>query len=102
MSSWHKVCGIDQLNPDTLFKFEHENNKILLANFKGKILATDLICTHAEAELSDGEITEDGVKCPLHRSVFDLETGKPLGPPADKPVNTYNTKVENNEIFVEL
>jgi nitrite reductase/ring-hydroxylating ferredoxin subunit len=91
-----------QVTEGSLFRFTQGNLKILLANLNGEIFATDLICTHAEADLSKGKIVDKGVKCPLHRSVFDLESGRPLGPPADMPIKTYNVKVENNEIFVEI
>jgi nitrite reductase/ring-hydroxylating ferredoxin subunit len=91
-----------QVAKGSLFSFIHGDVKILLANLNGKILATDLICTHAEADLSKGKIIDNGVKCPLHRSVFDLNTGKPREPPADTALRTYNVKIENNEIFVEV
>lgn len=102
MSQWIKACNLDQVPEGQLFGFVHDDKKILLANIKGKIYATDQICTHAEADLATGFLTEDGVRCPLHLSVFNLETGKPQNPPAEEPLNTYNVKIEQNEIYVEV
>ncbi len=85
-----------------MFGFDYDNKKILLTNLNGKIYATDRICTHAEADLSNGILTEEGITCPLHLSVFNLETGMPQNGPAEKPLSTYNVKIEQNEIYVEV
>ena len=69
---------------------------------KGKIHATDLICTHANADLSTGFLSEEGVRCPLHLSVFNLENGEPQNLPAENPLKVYNVKIDNNEIYVEV
>jgi 3-phenylpropionate/trans-cinnamate dioxygenase ferredoxin subunit len=42
------------------------------------------------------------VECYLHGSCFDLRTGKPTGPPATKPVPTYQVKIENGDVYVAL
>lgn len=82
--------------------FTHADKKILLANYKGKIYATDMICTHAEADLSTGFLSDQGVRCPLHLSVFNLEDGKPQNPPAEASLHVYNVKIRDNEIHVEV
>lgn len=102
MSDWIKACSLDEVPEGQMHHFTHDDKKILLANLKGKIYATDLICTHAEADLSTGFLTEEGVRCPLHLSVFNLENGKPQNPPAEEPLKTYNVKIEQNEIYVEV
>ena len=102
MSQWIKACTLDQVKEGQLFGFHSNNRKILLANQKGKIFATDLICTHAEADLSTGFLSEEGVRCPLHLSIFNLENGIPQNLPAEIPLKTYNVKIEQNEIYVEV
>ena len=102
MSQWIKACSLDQVKDGQLFGFQSNDKKILLANLKGKIYATDLICTHAEADLSTGFLTEEGVRCPLHLSVFNLQDGTPQNLPAEVPLKTYNVKIDQNEIYVEV
>ncbi len=102
MGQWVKACDKNQVGNGELFGFDHKEKRILISNFNGKIYATDLICTHAEADLSTGFLTEEGIRCPLHLSVFNLETGEPQTPPAEKPLNTYNLKIRENEIYVEV
>ena len=102
MSNWVNVCKTSQLKKGDMIDFDYEEKKILLANLNGKIYATDRICTHADADLSTGILGEDGVTCPLHLSTFDLKTGIPQNLPAEIPLKTYNVKIEQNEIYVEV
>ena len=102
MSEWINACNLDQVPDGQLFGFVHDNKKILLANIKGKIHATDLICTHADADLSTGFLSDEGVRCPLHLSVFNLDNGEPQNLPAEKPLNVYNVKIDDNKIYVEV
>ncbi|MBA4718079.1 MAG: non-heme iron oxygenase ferredoxin subunit [Nitrosopumilus sp.] len=102
MSEWIKACNLEQVKESQLFGFTINDTKILLANLKGKIHATDLICTHANADLSTGFLSEEGVRCPLHLSVFNLENGEPQNLPAETPLKVYNVKIDNNEVYVEV
>ena len=102
MGNWINACSIDSLGEGEMFSLDHNDKKILLSNINGRIFATDRICTHAEADLSVGILSENGLTCPLHLSVFDLNTGKPQNPPAENPLDTYNIKLEDNNVLVEV
>ena len=102
LGDWVKACNKNEVGTGELFSFDHKEKKILLANLDGKLFATDRICTHEEADLSTGMLSEEGVRCPLHLSVFNLQTGAPQNPPAENPLKTYNIKINENEIFVEV
>ena len=102
MGTWIKACDSSKVSSGELFGFDHDDKKILLSNLDGKIYATDRICTHAEADLSTGILSEEGIRCPLHLSVFNLENGAPLNPPAEKSLKIYNVKVDNNGVYVEV
>jgi 3-phenylpropionate/trans-cinnamate dioxygenase ferredoxin subunit len=85
-----------------MYSFDVEEKKLLITNLGGKLFATDRICTHAEADLSTGFLSELGVRCPLHLSVFNLENGTPQNPPAETALKIYNVKIDHNEIYVEV
>ncbi len=102
LSEWIKACNLEQVKEGQLFGLNHDDKKILLANLEGKIYGTDLICTHANADLSTGFLSEEGVRCPLHLSVFNLENGEPQNLPAEKPLKVYNVKIDDNEVYVEV
>lgn len=102
LSEWIKACKLSQLKKGEMIDFDYKDKKILLSNLNGKIYATDRICTHADADLSTGILSEEGITCPLHLSTFNLQTGVPQNLPAEVPLKTYNVKIEQNEIYVEV
>ena len=54
---------------------------ILIATDKGgKIFATANVCPHIGTPLDQGTVEDGAIVCPLHRSAFDLKTGKLVGP----------------------
>jgi 3-phenylpropionate/trans-cinnamate dioxygenase ferredoxin subunit len=66
--------------------------------------AIDDTCTHEEASLSEGTLyldeDEPQIECPKHGAIFDIATGQVLSLPAVKSVNSYETKVEGDDILV--
>jgi len=78
------------------------NERIALFNVDGDIYATDDTCSHAQASLSDGWLEDGEVTCPLHGAVFDVATGRALTLPATKPVRTYETHLEGDDIYIEV
>ncbi|MDG6898272.1 MAG: Rieske 2Fe-2S domain-containing protein [Nitrososphaerota archaeon] len=75
---------------------------ILLSKIGGEVHALSGICTHEETDLGLGVVLEDKVVCPLHLSQFDLRTGEVLNPPALVPLKTFNVKIEDGTIYVEV
>lgn len=69
----------------------------------GEFHATDNVCTHGQALLSDGWLV-DGcqVECPLHAGCFDVRTGQGMGPPIDEDLKTYPVKLEDGQVLVGL
>ena len=105
MSGWINICDEKSLKDGDIIGFEYHDNsndkkkkKLLIVKIDGRIYATDGICTHEYAELSNGFLNEEEktVTCPLHLSVFDLVSGFPLNPPAEKPLKTYHVKVRTD------
>ena len=59
-------------------------------------------CSHAEASLSEGEVFDGEVECPLHGAAFDIATGRALTLPATRPVATYRTEVSGGDVLVSI
>jgi 3-phenylpropionate/trans-cinnamate dioxygenase ferredoxin subunit len=68
----------------------------------GDLHAISDICSHGQVSLSDGEIEGRTVECWLHGSRFDLCTGKPLSPPAVRPVPVYPLTVDGERVLVDV
>jgi len=78
------------------------SQEVALYNVKGEIYATDNLCTHAFAFLSDGWLDGEEVECPLHAGRFAIKTGKGLGPPIPCDIKTYPVRIENGQVQVKL
>jgi naphthalene 1,2-dioxygenase system ferredoxin subunit len=64
--------------------------------------ATDNICTHAFAHLSDGWLEGGVVECPLHGGCFDVRTGKAVCAPVTEGLATYPVEVRGGKLFALL
>ncbi|HET9108765.1 MAG TPA: non-heme iron oxygenase ferredoxin subunit [Steroidobacteraceae bacterium] len=75
---------------------------ILLCHTREGWFATDNVCTHAYAKLSEGRLRKTRLICPLHGGAFDCRTGAAIGSPATAPLATYAVRIagENVEIAV--
>jgi nitrite reductase/ring-hydroxylating ferredoxin subunit len=61
------------------------------------------VCTHGQAYLSEGWVTDDcQIECPLHAGCFDIRSGKAMGPPIEEDLRTYPVRIEAETIFVAL
>lgn len=60
------------------------------------------VCPHAGAALSEGELNEGIVTCPLHGSRFDVRTGERVRGPSDEPIPCYRVVVEDGTVAIEL
>lgn len=75
--------------------------KLLLCNADGKHYVVDEMCSHEDYSLYLGCIQNGRIKCSLHGSYFDLETGEPTVEPACEPIHTYPVKIEDGRIWVD-
>ena len=78
------------------------NELIAVYNLDGEFYATSDICTHQQANLSEGFIDGETIECPLHQALFHIPTGKVLREPAVVDLKTYPVKQEDGFIYIEL
>jgi nitrite reductase/ring-hydroxylating ferredoxin subunit len=76
--------------------------ELCLARNHGKAYAVSNLCTHMACLLSAGKVVEDGIGCSCHGSIFDLESGEAIYPPATKPITTYPLAEVDGKIFVKI
>jgi naphthalene 1,2-dioxygenase system ferredoxin subunit len=75
---------------------------IAIYDVEGDIYATDNICTHGHARLSDGFLEGSEIECPLHQGRFDVCTGKALCSPLREDIKIYPVKVDNGRVFLNM
>jgi len=59
-------------------------------------------CTHDSALISDGELDDGEVVCSRHGARFDPATGAVKGPPALVPIDTFELKIDGEDILVRV
>lgn len=98
--TWARVASVAEL-PDGASKLVYfQGEQVALFNTGGKLYAVSNRCSHANGPLVDGKVEGATVTCPLHGSRFDLATGEPLCPPAQRPVKTYAVRIEGDGILL--
>lgn len=100
--SYQKLYSLSALPEGKMKCVVHDGQRILLAHTGGTVYATDDTCTHEDASLATGSLKGDCVKCPLHGSRFNLQTGQALDEPAEGALKTYAVKIDGDDILVEL
>ena len=76
--------------------------ELALYDVGGEVFATDNLCTHAQAFLTDGTLAGEIVECPLHGGRFSVRSGAGLGPPIPCDLKTYPARVAEGEIQLQL
>ncbi|MBP0594281.1 non-heme iron oxygenase ferredoxin subunit [Paraburkholderia sp. LEh10] len=100
MSKCTDVGSATELKPGDMKCVFVGSRRVLLSNVDGKVYATNDICSHALAYLSDGFLDGSVVECPLHGAQFDVITGKALTAPADGDIETYEVTLADGRILV--
>ena len=104
VNGWVDVGSPEELTDGKPFRVTVGEELVLLAKADDQVFAIGNQCTHQGAGLDRGVVKIAGsvrtVTCPAHGSIFNLETGKPMRPPATKPVPVYDVKVEDGRVWL--
>jgi naphthalene 1,2-dioxygenase ferredoxin component len=101
-AGWVRAAARSDLAEGEVIGVEVAGRSIALYDADGNLFATDNICTHAYACLSDGWLDGEVIECPLHAARFDIRSGKVLDPPATEDLKTYPVRILDGEIQVRL
>lgn len=82
-------------------KLEKAGRTICVTRVGDEVFAVDDTCSHSEASLSEGDVTDFKIECWLHGAEFDLRTGEALTPPAVAPIKVYPVIVDGDSVTVE-
>lgn len=103
-----RICKESEISEGEVYRFDVQDRPLLVTKVEGKIIVSQAICTHEEADLTLGILLGGTLTCPLHQAKFDLGSGRVIsGPDGDAPdtisaLPVYLSKVENGELLVEL
>jgi 3-phenylpropionate/trans-cinnamate dioxygenase ferredoxin subunit len=92
---------LNDLTPGKPIKIEKDGRAICVARVGDEVFAVDDTCSHSDASLSEGDVTDFKIECWLHGAEFDLRTGEALTPPAVAPLKTYSVSVDGDSVTVD-
>ncbi len=103
MAGFRRVISVADLGSGQIKTVEVSGKRVALANVNGQFFAIDDACTHAECSLgTEGFLDGSIVTCGCHGSTFDVKSGRVLSLPAPTDVSSYETKVENGDVYIKL
>jgi 3-phenylpropionate/trans-cinnamate dioxygenase ferredoxin component len=99
---WHDVCAADELDEEEVLQhWIGDDVPIAIYNINGEFYATADKCSHQQAFLSDGFITDELIECPLHQGRYHVPSGAVRAGPACEDIPTYSVQVHEGRIFVQ-
>ncbi|MEZ4712764.1 MAG: non-heme iron oxygenase ferredoxin subunit [Caldilineaceae bacterium] len=102
MSKFIKVASLSEILVGQSKLVEVEDVRVALFNLNGEIYAIEDVCTHDGGPLVEGEIVNGcQVMCPRHGARFDIRTGAALSFPAFEATNSYEVKIEGDDVLIE-
>ncbi|MBS0233435.1 MAG: non-heme iron oxygenase ferredoxin subunit [Proteobacteria bacterium] len=99
---WISVARKSEVEPGAILGLKVGDRDIAVYNVDGIIYASNNVCTHAHAYLSDGWLEGDVLECPLHGGRFEAKTGRGMGAPIICDLKLYAVRVEGDDIQINL
>ena len=100
--SWMDVMALEDVFEGEVMAVNVQGKEIALYEVQGELYATDNLCTHGAARLSDGFLEGHEIECPFHQGRFDVCTGKALCAPLTENIRVYPVRIENKRVFVNM
>lgn len=73
---------------------------VCVARIGEEVFAVADTCTHSEASLSEGDVSNYKIECWLHGAEFDLRTGEAKTPPAVEGLETFEVRRDGDTVTI--
>jgi naphthalene 1,2-dioxygenase ferredoxin component len=100
--NWLDAGPLSDLPAGDVIGVQVGGKEIALYEVEGEVFATDNICTHGHARMSDGFLEGREIECPLHQGKFDVCTGQALCAPLVENIKIYEVKIEKMRVMLRL
>src|ERR1700742_4995045 len=97
-----RLCRTDEISEGSVIKVEHGDLVLAVYNVGGEYFVTDDACTHGPGSMSEGELYGDVIECHFHGGQFSVRTGEVVGPPCMESIRTYNVRIAEGDILIEV
>ena len=94
-----------QLSFDSLIerkpvKVDLDGVAVCVTRIGQEVFAIADTCSHSDASLSEGDVTDFKIECWLHGAEFDLRSGEVVTPPASIPVEVFEVNREGDNVII--
>jgi nitrite reductase/ring-hydroxylating ferredoxin subunit len=100
--AWTAATRVSAFGDRAVVGVDCAGHRVAVYRLHGEYFATSDTCPHAGAALSSGCVVEHYIECPVHYALFDIRTGAADGAVTARSVRTYATRLEGDEILVDL
>ena len=100
--NWIDAAALDAVPEGDVIGIRVAGKEIALYEVEGEIYATDNLCTHGAARMSDGFLEGREIECPLHQGRFDVCSGQAMCAPLTENIRTYPVRIENLRVMLKL
>lgn len=98
---WTDAVALDDLPDGRPTVVRVGTTPVLLARLGSTVHATEPVCPHKFADLSEGTVEDGCLRCPLHDAAFHLDTGLPrAGDEWAGRLPTLACRVERGRVLV--
>jgi nitrite reductase/ring-hydroxylating ferredoxin subunit len=94
------ALNYDQLEENGIKLLNLNNISLVVVKYKGEVFSLNSRCPHMGCSLAKGTVKDYFLSCPCHGWSFDIRTGE-YKVNKNIKLETYQTKVENGNIFVK-
>jgi len=100
--NWTDAAAVADVPEGDVIGVNVAGRDIALYEVDGAIYATDNVCTHGHARMSDGFLEGREIECPLHQGRFDVCSGQALCAPLTENIRTYPVKLVDQRVMLRL
>jgi 3-phenylpropionate/trans-cinnamate dioxygenase ferredoxin component len=100
--TFERACAVTDVPEEGVVAVEVGGVEVAVVKSCGQLFAVRDECSHAQIQLSEGEVADCEIECWLHGSRFDLRTGEPTSLPAYDPVPIYPVRVDGPDVLVDV
>jgi 3-phenylpropionate/trans-cinnamate dioxygenase ferredoxin subunit len=98
-----RVCSVDDVPRPGVIRVVVDDVPVAIVRTEdGDLHAVGDTCSHADVELSEGEVEGRTLECWVHGSRFDLVTGRPLTLPATDPIPVFPLTLDGDDVLVDV
>ena len=100
VTTYVPACKLSELKEGKPRLFSVAAQEVLLMLVRGTVYGVADRCSHMAKPLADGRLSGFHLVCPFHSAQFDVRTGKSVGFPACRPIQTFAVRVQDDDVML--